>query len=225
MNPIKKVSVVLAAINAISFASASVAMPVVGVAIDNFTDQNTVGDMEYRSALGGDAIKYYIPLAGSDCTYGVSGCGTSSDYGSGGPIISMNLMFSPVQQVASTLFVNFEDLDLIDANDPYGFFEDLQVFNSNGDAITNLITDIDDPLVDGDAVTQQLLSLDLGVLTDTTYFATLNFSADYYRDGRNTPEYLIATVNQTTVPEPPTVILLSLGLLGFGLARYRASRV
>jgi len=221
MKTIKRINLVMATIAAMGIATTASAMPIVGAAVDNFTDQNSVGSTEYRSALGGEAIKYFIPLEGSDCTYGVAGCGTSSDYGNGGPVLSMNLMFSSLQQAASTLYVNFEDLDLEDANDPYGFFESVQVFNENGDAITGLITNIADASVSGNADTQQLMSLNLGVLMDTMYFATLNFSAEYYRNGRNTPEYLIATIEQTTVPEPTVAGLLAIGLMGIGAARKR----
>ena len=56
-------------------------------------------------------------------------------------------------------------------------------------------------------------------LTSDTYFMTLNFQAEYYRDGRNTPEYLIASINQTTVPEPSILALLSIGLFGIVVAK------
>ncbi len=48
---------------------------------------------------------------------------------------------------------------------------------------------------------------------------TLNFQAEYYRDGRNTPEYLIASINQTTVPESSILALLSIGLFGIVVAK------
>ena len=80
--------------------------------------------------------------------------------------------------VASSLSILFEDLDLIDANDPYGFFESVQVFDGTGSELTPKITDISSSLVTGDKDTQQLLSLDLGLLTSDTYFATLKFDAE-----------------------------------------------
>lgn len=221
MKTLAKILFALSAIGTLCVASSASAMPVTGVAVDDFTTPSAVGSTEYRSALGGDAIKYYIPLTNSGtCTFGVD-CGTSYDKGYGGTVMSMNLMFTPVvTNVAATLSVNFEDLDLIDANDPWWFLEDVQVFDGGGNPLTNLITDIADPLVTGDAVTQQLLSVDLGVLTDTTYFATLKFSADSKYYAKNTPEYLIATIDQVTVPEPTTLLLLALGLLGIGGFRY-----
>lgn len=224
MKTITKTLLTISAIVTLQLASTASAIPVIGVAVDNFTDQNGVGSTAFRSALGGDAIKYYIPLTGAGtCTYG--DCGVSSDRGYGGTVMSLNLMFSPVAtNVASTLSVNFEDLDLVGANDPSWFLEAVQVFDGNGTGLTGLITDIDNPLVTGNAVTQQLLSLDLGVLTNTTYFATLEFSANSRYYAKNTPEYLIASIDQVTVPEPTTVSLLALGLMGIGAIRYRRTR-
>lgn len=216
-----KVSNLLVALAVLCFASTAGALPIIGVAVDDFTTPVSVGSTEYRSALGGDAIKYYIPLGDTDCTYGIGTCGTVSDSGDGGGTLSMNLMFTPVDLVASTLSVLFEDLDLKNANDPYGFFESVQVFDDTGIELTPLITDISSSLVIGDRDTQQLLSLDLGILTSDTYFVTLNFKAEYYTNGRNTPEYLIASIDQNSVPEPSVLALLSLGLFGVGVAGRR----
>ena len=221
MNIYKKPNNLLVVFCLMCIASTASALPIIGVTVDDFTTPDSVGSTEYRSALGGDAVVYYIPLADSDCTYGIGTCGTASDYGNGGGILSMNLMFTPVDMVASSLSVLFEDLDLKDANDPWGFFESVQVFDGAGTKLTPLITDISSSLVIGDRNTQQLLSLDLGILASDTYFVTLNFKAEYYRNGSNTPEYLIASIDKTTVPEPSVLALLSFGLLGVGIARRR----
>jgi hypothetical protein len=224
MKTITRILLALSAIGTLCLASTASAIPVIGVTVDDFTTPASVGSTENRSALGGDAIKYYIPLGNTDCTYGIGTCGTQSDSGNGGGILSMNLMFTPVDMVASSLSVLFEDLDLTDANDPYGFFESVQVFDGAGIALTTKITDISSSLVSGNKDTQQLLSLDLGILTSDTYFATLKFDATYYRRGRNTAEYLIASIDHKTVPEPATVSLLALGLIGIGAIRHRRTR-
>lgn len=226
MKTMTKIRLALSTIGALFLASTASAVPVIGVSVDDFTTPAAVGATQYRSALGGDAIKYYIPLTDAGtCTYGVD-CGTSYDKGYGGTIMSMNLMFTPVVTNAeATLSVYFEDLDLVGANDPYWFLEEVRVFDVGGIALTNWISDINDSLVSGDAVTQQLLSLDLGVLTDNTYFATLKFSADSRYYAKNTAEYLIASIDQANVPEPATVFLLALGLLGIAAARRRTQDI
>ena len=72
--------------------------------------------------LGAGGIEYYIPLSGGNGTYGVSNYGLNADFGNGGPTEKMFLYFSPVSG-NSVLTIKFQDLDLVGANDPSGFFE------------------------------------------------------------------------------------------------------
>ena len=194
---------------------------VIGVAVDAIGSVNApVGSTQFRSALGGDAIKYLIPLSASStpCTFGVD-CGTTSDSGSGGTLMSMFLRFDPISTShASILDISFEDLDLIGINDPANFLESVEVFNSTNASLTGLIDDISSGFVTGDSNTQQLLSLDLGILSSTTLWLELQFSASYDRRGTNTPEYLIASVH-SVVSEPSIIALFALGLFGVGFAR------
>ncbi len=192
----------------------------IGMTVDGIGSHATVGSTAFRPALGGEAVKYFIPLTwAGTCTYGVD-CGTSSDSGSGGTIMSMFMKSDPVSSSApSWLEILFEDLDLGGVNDPYGFFENIEIFDKNGTSLTGLIYHISSPLVIGDANTQQLLSFDLGVLSETQLWLRMDFRAKYYWKGRNTPEYLIATV--TSVPEPGTLGLLGVGLLGLAFSRRR----
>ncbi len=216
----------------------------IGVTVDGIGSNNGVGSTTYRplldnkplidGATDGVAVEYYIPLvdgdqvpglpAGDPCTYGVTygtyACGTAPDSGNGGVEMSMFLKFDPVSTAdPSFLEIWFEDLDLANANDPVGFLETLEVFDSGGTSLTGLITDINSIFVTGDDDTQQLLSLDLGVLSFSPLWAELRFSASYTGYGTNTPEYLIASV--TSVPEPATLALLGLGLAMIAMHRRR----
>ncbi len=214
--------------------SATALTTTTGVAVDSVGSSTQVGTTVTRSAPSplagfGPAIKYFIPLGDSNGTYGVSGFGLSSDYGNGGGKLSMILRFDPVNIGPANLLIRFEDLDLAGANDPFGFFETLRVFNSANVALTPLITSINDPGVSGDA-NGQTLSLALNVLSNPL-FLVLKFKANFgYNYGHNTAEYLIATITSPDggvgeVPLPPAALLFGSVLAGGGLfARYRRKR-
>lgn len=207
----------------------------IGVAVSDFTASRVqVGTTVARAPLGGQqAIEYYIPLS---TTYGgvygvtpVSGglAGMVSDVGSGAGTgvvtLTMNLEFTPVSTTqASVLTIDFEDLDLDPINDPNGFFESLQVFDDQSNPLTPLITQIGG-LITGNGSTQHL-SLDLGLLTSTTFFAQLTFGSDYTNRGSNTPEYLVAQVSATgptLVPSPGTLALFGTAIILLGMVRRR----
>ncbi len=113
---------------------------IVGETVDALGSDSTVGTTEVRASLGGvAAVKYFIPLTDSPvvCVYGVN-CGTSSDSGDGGTVMSMFMKFSPLPLSGSGLLqILFEDLDLAGANDPYGFLETIEVFDDQGNSLTN----------------------------------------------------------------------------------------
>ena len=53
-----------------------------GIAVDSNTGTVEIpGSTETRNDLtpGGEWIKYFIPLNGGDCTFGVAGCGMTQD--------------------------------------------------------------------------------------------------------------------------------------------------
>lgn len=191
-------------------------------AIGDDPDVATVGSTEVRAGLGATpAIKYYIPLSEADGVYGDGGFGTFSDTGNGGGVLTMILAFSPVNiSKPGLLTILFEDLDLKNANDPVGFFESIQILDAGNTALTGVITDIGG-LVSGDADTQQLLSLSLATLMVDSFYLQLKFKAEYFRNGRNTPEYLIARISAVPLPAALPLFGTGLGILGFAAWRRR----
>lgn len=116
-----------------------------GVPVDGIGSNTQVGI--YNAGTG--EVTFYIPLSAAySGIYGVTDSpggfkvGTASDSGSGvSNALTMYMMFSPVQDPAQSaeLSVVFEDLDLINVNDPSGFFEEIQFFDDSGSAISPLI--------------------------------------------------------------------------------------
>ena len=194
---------------------------------------------------GQRSIEYFIPLDGLSGTYGTggwtgwhhhSGCqlgfGTCADSGYGGGVLTMILRFTPVSNSdPSVLNVIFEDLDLANANDPGGFLERLNVVTATGDSLTGgWVTDINQTItngtVGGDA-NQQFLSLLLGVVTTDPLYLELQFKVPHqHQRGTNTPEYLIAWIDNTpvVVPIPPAFLLLGTALAGVGAYSRRQRR-
>jgi len=211
---------------------------VVGVAvgaIGDDPDTQSVGVTKNR-AIGNNAIKYFIPLGINSGTYGVGGFGTAHDHGFGGGTLSMILAFKPIDPTANGLLsILFEDLDLIGANDPINFLESIQIFDQTGASVAGLIDDISSNIITGDANTTQLLSLPLGSLgagaisgSPSTYFVQLDFVASLsgHHKGKNTPEYLIATIDEvpgtiSVVPLPASLPLFGTGLAVIGFIGWR----
>jgi hypothetical protein len=217
----KFTTTIVAAIGAaMLLAAPSASAGIIGVTVDP-GDNSVVGQTENRAALGGEAVKYFIPLSDNSGTYGVDNGGNfglQADSGNGGGTLSMYLMFDPINAGSQYILeVLFEDLDLVGANDPVGFLESVEVLSADG--LTSLsggvITDIGG-LIGGDANTQQLLSLFLGAITDDPFLVRLDFVASFINNGTNTAEYLIAEI--TEVPLPAAVWLFFSGIAGLGFA-------
>lgn len=185
-------------------------------------DPNTVDP----AVTASDVIGYYIPLAGAatlpnPCTFGP--CGTTADSGNGGRQMEMWLRYANVEGGQSFLNVYFDDLDLIGANDPEGFLERVEIFDTSGTS-KGLFTDITQGTVSGTGATQKVASVNFGTLTaGQTYWAKMFFQASSTSGGRNTPEYLIAGIEGTAavVPLPAAAWLLLAGISGMGLVARR----
>jgi len=219
MNMIMKTAAALCAAAAVIAAPAAHAA-IIGVTVDP-GDNSEAGETEFRSALGGDAVRYFIPLGNDSGVYGVDDSGDfglTADSGNGGGTLSMYILFDGVNVGSEyVLDIMFEDLDLADANDPNGFFESLEVLSADGStSLTGLITDISNPLVTGDASTQQLLSIFLGAIMSEAFVIRLDFIADFKDKGTNTAEFLIAEIKE--VPIPAALPLFLAGIAGLGFA-------
>lgn len=193
----------------------------IGVAVDGVNGALVGNTLVNRPSLGGDAIEYFIPLGNGSGVYGAGGTGDNgfgqtSDFGNGGGVLSMFLMFTPVSTTTpSQLNIWFEDLDLVGVNDPNGFLETVNVIDAGGSSIVGgPITNISNLLVSGDD-DSQLLSLALGVVATNPFFLQLNFSSSFSSYGTNTPEYLIAEVTPVPLPAALPLFAGSIGLIGF----------
>jgi len=217
-------------------ATEAMAMPINGITVNQAGGGGTVPvglPPIGISPLGlSNAIEYFIPLssAPATCTYG-DGCGTSPDTGSGGTAMSMFLEFGPVTPLlGGGLTIQFDDLDLKNANDPYGFFESIQIFDSETNPLTNLISEfvlsalLTAPSPVADNITTLTLPIAGGVVMSDPFYVQLVFKATYKFYGKNTAEYLTATFWQESgsVSEVPVPATLRHGSWHYGFHRLAA---
>jgi len=210
-------------------ASAAFALPAnVGRPVACATCTSTVGN--FNSTTG--EIGMYIPLsAGNAGTYGVSGVGTSGGTFYTGPSstpgsMTMYLRFTPDSGPGNyQLNMIFGDLDLVDANDPFGFFESVDIFYADGTHIA-LVDEADDYGVTfAVADDNQILQFNDITVPTIPFYIRLVLAADTramssgYRS--NTQETLLATLVYTGVPEPATMGMLG---AGFIVVAYRRRR-
>ena len=210
-------------------ATEAMAMPINGITVNQAGGIGTVPaglPPIGISPLGlSNPITYFIPLssAPATCTYG-DGCGTSPDTGSGGTAMSMFLEFGPVTPLlGGVLTIQFDDLDLKNANDPYGFFESIRIFDSNSAALTPLISDIllsaliTAPAPAADNITTLTLPIDASLVVSNPFYVELVFRAQYDYYGKNTAEYMTATFWQESGPVSEVPVPAALPLFGTGL--------
>jgi len=171
---------------------------------------------------------------GYDDASGDSGSGYGYDDASG---LKMNIFFDlswQPQSASAELDFVFDDLDLTDINDPYKFFESMSLSYWNGSAFALLGSTIKNT---GDMAGDVYVSatdpitwnLDLAsILVDPNssqtngdgFWIQLGFGSKYDWNGRNTPEYLTASLTVSSVPVPAAIWLFGTALIGFvGMSR------
>lgn len=190
---------------------------------------NPVGGANHNAAT--HEVSFFIPFMGGHAgTFGVGGVGMSADTGT--PTadnhtgsLDMFLMFAPVQTGPNILTLDFDDLDLAGRNDPNGFLESIEIFDSLG----TLLAEIDhytDPQVILADFDRQLLEITIDIF-ESPFIVKLTLAADsgvfVGQRMQNTVESLTATVRH--IPEPGTLALFALGVPLLGRLRRRATQV
>jgi len=145
--------ILLAFTFALTIGVAQASASVQGIAVGGQNLTTRVGTL-----LGNGNIEYFIPLTSDGSTSGTYGvdavtggiAGTFSDSGSGfdynpagglDMYIRYDLSGEATPSVATAIRFDFVDLDLVDINDPSGFFESIRFSYFDDDGIEQMLTD------------------------------------------------------------------------------------
>jgi len=196
----------------------------IGVAVSALGSSSVVG------TSSGGTISFYIPLTGTNGTYGVGGKGMSADicstYSSplcSGGSMDMFLRFDGVQQGANLLTLSFSDLDLAGVNDPSYFLESVVVTPPGGTPISQS----NDPRVLNANADTQVLVLPMAIPNSPFFYVQLHFASTFNSPPTGAYTNTVETVRATIrpVPEPMTLATLGLGMLALGIVARRKSRI
>lgn len=193
------------------------------------TPVSGVGGSDVGTLIGNE-IEYYIPLkASTSGTYDTAGASADSGQGYGyntAGALTMYLKFTPLDTSISSGVLNFSfrDLDLTPGNTPSNFVESIKI--SFWDASASSWVQEGSGVIQTWSQFTNNYDVTSYLNPGGTFYTRLNFGSDVTNNQTltNTPEYLSPTLTMQSgppVPEPSTMLLLGLGVMGVAAAGRR----